>query len=127
MKTAGFYKIDNQELLYAPNFVYSKNYSLDSENHADHEYPIDGWHWFENKEEAYNYFNIKMSEADELKTFPITPTKEPDNFISEWVQPADTLHAYQIGNYVIHDAKIWRCTITDNVWEPGIYGWQIET
>ena len=51
---AGFYKRDpdSAELLYAPNAVYSPVFTLLKEQRADYSYPVDGWVWFENPEEA---------------------------------------------------------------------------
>ena len=47
----------------------------------------------------------------------------PDvNIIPEWEQP-DSINAYQIGDKVTHNGKTWENTISNNVWEPGIYGW----
>ena len=47
----------------------------------------------------------------------------PDvNVIPEWEQP-DSTNAYQIGDKVTHNGKTWENTIANNVWEPGVYGW----
>lgn len=46
---------------------------------------------------------------------------DPDA-IPEWEQP-DSTNAYQIGDKVSHNNKIWENTIANNVWEPGVYGW----
>lgn len=56
---SGFYKNDNGQLLYGPNFVLNKDYELRRENKDNYNYPIDGWVWFEDKDEAYVYFNIE--------------------------------------------------------------------
>ena len=50
--TSGFYKLENGQLLFGPNFVLNKNYELRRETHDQHTYPIDGWSWFESEEEA---------------------------------------------------------------------------
>lgn len=48
----------------------------------------------------------------------------PDpNVIPEWEQP-DSTNPYQIGDKVTHNGKTWECTCANNVWEPGVYGWQ---
>ena len=49
----------------------------------------------------------------------------PDpGFIPEWEQPSST-NPYMIGDKVRHSNKIWISTIDNNVWEPGVYGWDI--
>ena len=47
-----------------------------------------------------------------------------DNIIPEWEQP-DSTNAYQIGDKVSHNDQIWENTISNNVWEPGVYGWSV--
>ena len=46
-----------------------------------------------------------------------------ENAISEWVQP-DSTNPYMTGNNVSHNGKTWVSTINNNVWEPGVYGWE---
>jgi len=48
----GFYKRDNDDVLYAPNFVLNKDYELRIENKDDYEYPVDWWHYFECEDES---------------------------------------------------------------------------
>lgn len=43
--------------------------------------------------------------------------------IPEWVQPSST-NPYMIGDKVRHNEKIWVSAIDNNVWEPGVYGWE---
>lgn len=45
----------------------------------------------------------------------------PD-IIPQWVQP-DSTNPYMMGDKVSHNGKTWESTIDNNVWEPGIYGW----
>jgi hypothetical protein len=40
-----------------------------------------------------------------------------------WVQPTGAGDAYQIGERVSHNGKNWESTVSNNVWEPGVYGW----
>jgi hypothetical protein len=56
--TAGFYKLDGEDLLFGPNFVLNKDYELRRETHDQHQYPINGWTWFDNEEEAKLAFNL---------------------------------------------------------------------
>jgi hypothetical protein len=50
--TAGFYKLDGECLLFGPYFVLNKDYELRSQTHEQHTYPVDGWNWFNSKEDA---------------------------------------------------------------------------
>jgi len=43
--------------------------------------------------------------------------------ISEWVQPEGSHDAYPLGAKVTHDGFTWKNEVKDNVWEPGVYGW----
>ena len=61
-----------------------------------------------------------------------TPTDAPSLFakvlipdedvIPEWEQP-DSTNPYMTGDKVSHNGKTWVSTINNNVWEPGVYGW----
>ena len=53
MNTSGFYKKDNDSLLYAPNWVHSKEYTLTRNDKDKYTYPVDGWTWFDNATDAY--------------------------------------------------------------------------
>lgn len=46
-----------------------------------------------------------------------------DNTIYEWVQP-DSTNPYMTGDKVLHNDKTWVSIIDNNVWEPGVYGWE---
>lgn len=46
-----------------------------------------------------------------------------ETVVPEWVQP-DSTNPYQIGDTVTHNGKTWESTVADNVWEPGVYGWE---
>lgn len=46
-----------------------------------------------------------------------------DGDIGEWVQP-DSTNPYMAGDMVTHNGKTWRSTVDNNVWEPGVYGWE---
>lgn len=42
-----------------------------------------------------------------------------------WTQPVGATDAYKKGDKVSHKGKIWVSTIDANVWEPGVYGWEV--
>lgn len=48
---------------------------------------------------------------------------DPGEEWPEWVQPAGAHDAYEIGYKVSHNGKHWINTIDNNVYEPGVYGW----
>lgn len=50
--TSGFYKLYGDELVFAPNAVYNKDFTLLREEKNTYTYPIDGWEWFDSKENA---------------------------------------------------------------------------
>ena len=43
--------------------------------------------------------------------------------IGEWEQP-DSTNPYRAGERVMHNGVLWISEMDDNVWEPGVYGWQ---
>lgn len=44
---------------------------------------------------------------------------------TEWVQPAGAHDAYWVGDRVSHRDQIWVSISGDNVWEPGVFGWDV--
>ena len=44
--------------------------------------------------------------------------------IPEWVQP-DSTNPYMKGDKVTHNGSTWVSTIDYNVFEPGVYGWEV--
>lgn len=66
MNTSGFYKYQDDQLLYAPNYVEGQGYVLISEYKDQHEYPIDGWYWFEGEEDAYVFFDLPQQSEKSL-------------------------------------------------------------
>lgn len=44
----------------------------------------------------------------------------------EWIQPTGAQDAYNTGDKVSHNGKHWVSTANNNVWEPGVYGWEEE-
>lgn len=47
-----------------------------------------------------------------------------ENVIPEWEQP-DSTNPYMKGDKVIHNDKTWVSNTDNNVWEPGVYGWDV--
>lgn len=62
-----------------------------------------------------------------------TPTAAPslwakvlipeEDTIPEWEQPEST-NGYAKGDRVRHNGLVWVSVLDDNVWEPGVYGWE---
>ena len=55
--------------------------------------------------------------------FAVVLIPDPD-VIPEWVQP-DSTNPYMTGDKVTHNGQTWISTIDNNVWEPGVYGWEV--
>ncbi len=43
--------------------------------------------------------------------------------IPDWQQP-DSTNPYMKGDKVKHNGTTWISTIDNNVWQPGVYGWE---
>ena len=65
----GFYSLDGNDLLHAPNFVFDAEFTLLSEEVEEYKsldvLPIDGWHWFDTIEDACLFFNIPLPEGED--------------------------------------------------------------
>lgn len=64
--------------------------------------------------------NTKPSETPSMWKAVADPTEE----YPMWVQPLGAFDTYATGDKVAHNDKHWISTVDDNVWEPGIYGWE---
>ena len=64
--------------------------------------------------------NTKPSETPSMWTQIGNPNEE----YPEWVQPIGSHDAYEIDDKVSHNDKHWVSTVDNNVWEPGVYGWE---
>lgn len=42
----------------------------------------------------------------------------------KWVQPIGAQDAYMVGDKVSHNELHWVSIADNNVWEPGVYGWE---
>lgn len=64
--------------------------------------------------------NTKPSETPSMWTQIGNPQEE----YPEWYQPIGAHDAYSMGDKVSHNGKHWKSTVNNNVWEPGVYGWE---
>jgi hypothetical protein len=42
----------------------------------------------------------------------------------EWTMSTGAQDSYKMGDKVSHNGKHWESITDNNVWEPGVYGWQ---
>lgn len=75
----------------------------------------------------YKCVQAHTSQAD--WTPPAAPslwslTADPTEEWPEWIQPIGAHDAYPLGAKVSHNEKHWTSTVENNVWEPGVYGWE---
>ena len=52
------------------------------------------------------------------------PGEKPGD-IPAWRQPAGAHNAYAKGEKVRHGGKVWQSLYDANVWEPGVFGWEV--
>ena len=120
---------------YDPDFSVNKAYELlkGMEEYADAEDVWDNWH----VGETYYIGDIRMYEeilykckqlhtAQEGWEPPNVPALwevyEEEGGIPIWSQP-DSSNPYMTGDHVMHNGIEWVSTVDNNVWEPGVYGW----
>lgn len=58
MNEQGFYKSTGVEILYAPNYIQSPNYYITVNDKDSQSFPIDGWYYFDTKQEAESFFQL---------------------------------------------------------------------
>lgn len=54
-----------------------------------------------------------------------TSIADPAEEWPAWAQPVGAHDAYAIGAKVTHNGQHWKSTAAANVWEPGVYGWEV--
>ncbi len=50
---------------------------------------------------------------------------DPAEEFPAWAEPVGAHDAYNTGDKVTHNGKRWLSTVDNNVWEPGVYGWEV--
>lgn len=77
-------------------------------------------------DKLYKVLQAHTSQADWTPDVAVSLFAEvliPDpSVIPEWVQPSST-NPYMKGDKVRHNDKTWVSTVDNNLWEPGVYGW----
>lgn len=77
--------------------------------------------------QLYKVVQAHTSQAD------WTPDKSPSLFSKIgfagdgtpiWTQPLGAHDAYQTGDVVMYERQKWKSTCDNNVWQPGVYGWE---
>lgn len=75
-------------------------------------------------DELYRVVQNHITQPD--WTPDITPalyTKISVEEFPQWRQPTGAQDAYKKGDKVTYDNKHWISTADNNVWQPGVYGW----
>lgn len=47
-----------------------------------------------------------------------------DSGVAIWTQPLGASDAYMKGDIVSFENQLWESTVDNNVWQPGVYGWE---
>lgn len=55
---------------------------------------------------------------------PTEPEEPTCGEVAEWVQPTGAQDAYHIGDRVLYNSVVWECISDNNVYAPGVYGWE---
>ena len=64
--TSGFYRLQGENLQFAPNVVHAPDYILSRSDRARIALPKDGWDWFDSAEAAYAHHNLPMPQPEPL-------------------------------------------------------------
>jgi hypothetical protein len=87
----GFYKLDGEELLYAPESVGGKDWAIRIRDHARYKYPVNGWYYFETRAEAKGFFNWEDPPEGIPDHESIPQQRERlQRIISEWAESLES-------------------------------------
>ena len=67
--------------------------------------------------------NVWEPGTQNAQWFDLTP---PVSGPQPWVQPTGSHDAYAVGAIVTHKGQTWVSNTAANVWEPGVYGWDVK-
>jgi hypothetical protein len=67
MMGLGFYKKEDDVLLYGEHSVENAEYTLLIENKDQYTYPVDGWYLFDSEEKAREFFDLPLIDTNNLK------------------------------------------------------------
>lgn len=74
----------------------------------------------------YKCLQAHTSQADWTPDVAVslwTRIADPAEEWPEWIQPTGAHDAYAKGDKVSYDNKHWISAVDNNVWAPGVYGW----
>lgn len=58
--SSGFYRLQGEQLQFAPNAVHAPGYVLSRDNREALELPHDGWQWFDSIEAAHSHHGLPI-------------------------------------------------------------------
>lgn len=82
------------------------------------------------EDKLYRCLQEHTSQEDWAPTVAASLWKEIGDPTAEWPawsQPVGAVDAYPLGAKVSHKNAHWISVVDNNVWEPGVYGWETET
>ena len=73
----------------------------------------------------FNVWEPGISQWEEEKSQPDPEEPDPKPTYAEWVQPIGTTGMYSKGDRVTYNSQVWQSIADNNVWAPGVYGWEV--
>lgn len=69
---------------------------------------------------AHTSRDVWNPEENQIMWEEVMPTQEPEVIIEEWDKGNSP---YSKNDKVMYQGSVWQSTINNNIWTPGIYGW----
>lgn len=79
--------------------------------------------------QLYKVIQVHTSQADWTPDTAASLYKKigfTDEGVSIWTQPLGATDTYMKGDVVSFENQLWKSTVDNNVWQPGVYGWEVE-
>ena len=73
---------------------------------------------------VYNALSELVGLYVEVVTSGTEPEEPTGDEVAEWAQPTGAQDAYHIGDRVLYNGVVWECISDNNVYAPGVYGWE---
>jgi len=79
--------------------------------------------------QLYKVIQAHTSQADwtpDVATSLYKKVGFTDEGVAVWTQPLGATDAYMKGDVVSFEGQIWVSIVDNNVWQPNVYGWEVQ-
>jgi len=88
--TSGFYKLEDEQVLFAPGNVYGPGWTLLRSEYDRYTYPYNDWYWFDTIRQAYTFFDYTPSINETYRQDSDPTIVDREARIRDFIESANT-------------------------------------